>query len=268
MRIEWNQVADYSLTPSIRAHTPDLSRRTQPADLPELMDAPCTRAELRACLEDLAWCNRTLFGYRPTLNWLESQRSKGAPGPDDPGIGNRIPLRILDVACGYGDTLRRIEQWAATKKIPVELTGLDLNPDATAIAAEATPATSQIRWVNADIFAYTPSQPPHIILSALFTHHLSDPDLVRFVQWMERNAVAGWFINDLSRNITPYRLFKWLSRFMRLHPFVQHDGPVSIARAFVPEDWRRICSAAGLALADVNIQGFTPGRLCVGRKKP
>ena len=61
-------------------------------------------------------------------------------------------------------------------------------------------------------------------------------DVVRFVRWMEQNAEMGWFINDLSRAAVPYHLFRWFAKLAGLHPFVQHDGPVSIARAFVPED--------------------------------
>jgi trans-aconitate methyltransferase len=264
-------LAGYPITPAIRKrkNVPDLSRRTQPADLPELMDQPCTRAELRACLKDLAWLNRTLLGYRPTLQWLEGVRTRNTPGlGSETWDGKNLsPIRILDIGCGYGDSLRRIERWAHSKKVSFELTGLDLNPDAIAIAAEASQPRSRIRWVNGNVFAYTPSQPPHLVLSALFTHHLSDEEVIRFVQWMENNAVAGWFINDLSRNIVPYRLISWLSRLIRLHPFVQNDGSVSFARAFVAEDWQHYCTAAGLSPSDVAIQGFTPGRLCVSRRK-
>jgi hypothetical protein len=53
-----------------------------------------------------------------------------------------------------------------------------------------------------------------------------------------------------------------------LHPFVQHDGPVSIARSFVPEDWQRMCAAAGLDANDIAIRAFAPAHLCVARRKP
>jgi SAM-dependent methyltransferase len=218
------------------------------------MDQPCTRSELRACLHDVAWLNGILFGYRPVLHWLESLNLHG-------------PVRILDIGSGYGDTLRRIERWAHGKGIAVQLTGLDLNPDTAAIAAEATPASSRIQWLSGDVFAYTPSDPPDLIVSSLMAHHLTDAEVVRFIQWLENHAVSGWFISDLSRNRTPYRLLYAFTRLMRLHPFVRHDGPVSIARAFIPEDWQRYCATAGLAPSDYVIRGFTPGRLCVGRTK-
>ncbi len=43
----------------------------QRAQLTELMDEPCSYAELRDCLRDLMSVNRTVFTYRPTLEWLE-----------------------------------------------------------------------------------------------------------------------------------------------------------------------------------------------------
>lgn len=234
--------------------TPDFRRR---ANLTELMDEPASRDELRACLRDLARVNRWTLAYRPLIHWLNS----AVP------VRNSHPVHILDVGCGYGDSLRRIERWAHARSATVELTGLDLNSDTVAYAADATPSTSCIRWASGDVFAFKPDRPVHIVISSLFTHHLDDADVVRFVQWMELHSVLGWFVNDLSRSETPYYLFRAFSRLMGFHPYVQHDGPVSIARAFVPEDWRRICVAAGLSGRDVAIRGFTPGRLCVGRRK-
>ncbi len=227
------------------------------AQLTELMDEPCSRDELRACLRDLARLNRWFLAYRPLLDWL---------GAIAPSSSDR-PLHILDVACGYGDSLRRIERWARTNAIAVELTGLDLNLDAIAIAAEATPSTSNIRWVASDIFRWQPDKPVHLIVSSLFTHHLAEPDLIRFLQWMEVNSELGWFINDLSRAAIPYHLLRIFSKLAGLHHFVQHDGPVSIARSFIPDDWRQICAAAGLHSDDVSIKPVWPARLCVSRRK-
>jgi SAM-dependent methyltransferase len=221
------------------------------------MDEPCTRSELRACLRDLSRLNRWFLAYRPILNWL----STIAPS------SSHRPLHIVDVACGYGDTLRRIERWARGRAIAVELTGLDLNPDAIAIAIEATPPASAIGWVASDVFAWQPDKSVHFIVSSLFTHHLTEPDLIRFVQWMESNAKLGWFINDLSRAPVPYHLLRIFSKLAGLHRFVQHDGPVSIARAFVPDDWRRICAAAGLERGAISILPVFPARLCVSRSK-
>jgi hypothetical protein len=107
----------------------------------------------------------------------------------------------------------------------------------------------------------------HLVVSSLFTHHLSESEVIRFLQWMESNTLLGWLINDLSRGAISYHFFRVFSKLARFHPYVQHDGPISIARAFVPQDWRRMCALAGLDDRDVQIKNYRPGRLCVGRKK-
>jgi SAM-dependent methyltransferase len=229
------------------------------AQLTELMDEPCSRDELRACLRDIARTNRWTLGYRPVLRWLSALTAAQPP--------NAEPIRILDVGCGYGDTLRRIEEWAKQRAIPVELSGLDLNPDATVIAAQDSPASSRIRWISGDVFQYAPPKPPHLIISSLFTHHLSNDEVIRFLRWMEEHATLGWFINDLSRAPIPYHFFRIFSKLAGLHRFVQNDGPVSIARSFVTEDWRTTCAAAGLCESAVEIQSYKPARLCVSRRK-
>jgi SAM-dependent methyltransferase len=233
---------------------PDFAHR---AELSEWIDQPREREVIRAYLRDLARVNRWFLGYRPVLAWLE--RMRGAAPPE--------PIRILDVGCGYGDGLRRIERWAREKHVAVELTGIDLSSDAIAVASQATPPESAIQWTATDVFAYRMPRPAHVIVSSLFTHHLRDGEVVRFIRWMEEWAQMGWFINDLSRAPIPYHLFAWFTKLARLHPFVQHDGPVSFLRAFVPEDWRGLCTAAGLKQDEFEIVGFKPARLCVSRRK-
>jgi SAM-dependent methyltransferase len=235
----------------------DFSRRADVAQLTEWMDEPCSRNEMRACLRDLVRVNRWFLGYRPTLAWLQSLSLADVEGP----------VRILDVGCGYGDTLREVERWARSRGVPAELVGLDLNPDIVAIAREASGPECGIRWMTGNVFDDPVAGPLHLVMSSLFTHHLSDADVVRFLQWMERRAQMGWFINDLSRAPIPYHLFGWFARVARLHPFVRHDGPVSFARAFQPQDWRKLCAAAGLADGEYEITSHTPARLCVSRSK-
>jgi SAM-dependent methyltransferase len=228
----------------------------QRAQLTELMDEPCSRDVLRACLCDIARVNRWTLGYRPLFHWLDAILSVH-PGP----------LRILDVGCGNGDALRRIAQRCKAGGIPVELIGLDINRDAVAIAAEATPSSMRIEWIATDVFAYVPRRRIHLVISSLFTHHLSDAEVVRFLRWMEHNAELGWFVNDLSRGAVSYFLLRAFVRLANVHHFVQHDGPVSIARSFSSDDWQRLCASASLRGEDISIRAHKPGRLCVARRK-
>jgi SAM-dependent methyltransferase len=169
------------------------------------------------------------------------------------------------VGCGYGDMLRRIASWATRRGVRVDLTGVDLNPDAIRAAKEATPAEQQIEWVVGDALAEAATGDVDVVVCSLLTHHLTDDQVVPLLRWMERTARCGWFVNDLHRQPVPYHVFRLVAPLLRLHPFVKNDGPVSIRRSFVVEDWRRLCAAAGLPSEFVSIREFRPARLCVGR---
>jgi hypothetical protein len=164
--------------------------------------------------------------------------------------------------------LRKLDRWAVRCGLRFDLVGVDLNPWSARTATEATAPDRPIRYVIADLFDYRPPAPLDIVVSSLFTHHLDDAALIRFVAWMEANTTIGWFVNDLHRHPLPYHVFRATSRALRFHHFVQHDGPISIMRAFVAADWHRICRNAGLAPGAVDVRWRFPFRLCVARVKP
>jgi SAM-dependent methyltransferase len=235
---------------------PDLSRR---AVVSELMDGACSYQDFRQCLHDLAQVNRVSLGYRPTLQWLEQIVHLSFPAH---------PLHIVDVGCGGGDMLRRIERWAAKWRIPVRLTGMDMNPFAIRAAREFTPANSEIQWIVGEAGSLeTAAEPIDLVISSLFTHHLADDELIRFLMWMERVTRQGWFINDLYRSQAYYFGFKALALAARWHRFVRNDGPISFLRSFLPAEWERYAKASGLSPISIRIDNRWPARLCVARSK-
>ena len=233
----------------------DFSRR---ASTPELMDGECDYETFRDCLHDLAAVNRLTLAHRPTLAFLDRLARTGRLPRDR-------PTSILDVGSGYGDLLRAVERWAARRGIAVALTGLDLNPWSARAAAQATGPGSRIAWVTADALTHEPEGGADLVVSSLFAHHLDDAALVRFIRRMEATARTGWFVSDLHRHPVPYHAFRALSRAMRWHPFVRHDGPVSITRAFGRADWRRLLGEAGLPEGAASIAWELPFKLCVSR---
>jgi SAM-dependent methyltransferase len=228
----------------------------------ELMDTErVSFEEFRACLVDLARVNELTIAYRPTFAFFESLL------PTIRALGR--PLEVVDVGSGYGDTLRKIDAWAKRRDVRVSLTGVDMNPWSEKSATEASLAakTPNIRWVTADAFAYEPPQGIDVAMSSLFTHHLPDPLVIQFLRWMEAKARVGWFINDLHRHPLPYHFFRNAAKLAGFHRFVQHDGPVSIARAFTTPDWQRLLTAAEIAPNTARIAWHFPFRLSVTRLK-
>jgi SAM-dependent methyltransferase len=236
----------------------DFSHRN---DLSEFMDADDTDFEtFRDCLADLAKVNVITLAYRPTLRFF-GELARSGRLPRDRSVV------VVDVGSGYGDMLRKIDRWALRRGIKMELIGVDENPWSATAAEDLTAPERPIRYVTDNISSYRPPNPVDIVISSLLAHHLKDAALIRFISWMEANAAIGWFVNDAHRKALPYHVFRVVARLLRFHEFVQHDGPISIARAFDPDDWQRLLSIAGVPRSSAKIRRVFPYRLCVSRLK-
>jgi len=214
----------------------------------ELMDADDLDAATYAdVVGDLATVNTVTMARRPTLDFL----SRATAG--------RRSLRLLDVGFGDGDMLRRIARWAKAKNIEAELVGVDLNPRSEQAARAHG---GDIRYVTGD-YADFAHEPWDVIVSSLVAHHMSHDQLVAFLRFMEAHASAGWFVNDLHRHGFAHWGFPVLATIARWHPIVRHDGTLSIARSYRPDEWPPLLAEAGITQAKV--RRVFPFRLCVER---
>jgi 2-polyprenyl-3-methyl-5-hydroxy-6-metoxy-1,4-benzoquinol methylase len=201
-------------------------------------DADATEPAFAGALRDLARVNRLSLAYRPTLRWLDRLVARtGATS-----------LSVLDVGAGGGDMLLRVADWGRRRGVAVTLTGLDRSPWSASYArAAGVPAA----WITADLFDLDPALRFDVVLCSLFTHHLRDPELVRFLRWIEARALRGWLISDLHRHPVPWGFVWGAVRLLRMDPMVVHDSTVSIARGFTRADWRRLLAEAGVAGAEI-----------------
>ncbi|KQN08285.1 methyltransferase domain-containing protein [Sphingomonas aurantiaca] len=214
----------------------------------ELMDADDLDAATYAdVVGDLASVNTVTMARRPTLDFLTR------------AIAGRKTFRLLDVGFGDGDMLRRIARWAAARGIAAELVGVDLNPRSEQAARAHG---GNIRYVTGD-YADLADEPWDVIVSSLVAHHMTRDQLVAFLRFMERHASAGWFVNDLHRHGFAHWGFPILATLARWHPIVRHDGTLSIARSYRPDEWPPILADAGISAATV--RRVFPFRLCVER---
>jgi 2-polyprenyl-3-methyl-5-hydroxy-6-metoxy-1,4-benzoquinol methylase len=225
---------------------------------PELMDTERVGFdEFHSCLRDLEIINRFTLAYRPTLSWLKRQMADV----------RCTDIAIFDIGSGGGDMLRRIWKWARRRRIRTELTGIDINDWSKRSAELATPSDWPIRYETADIFTLDPDRRADFIISSLFTHHLSDKELVRFIGWMDRHARHGWFINDLHRHFLPRAIIHHAVRMLRFNRLIIHDAPLSVARAFTRADWKGLLREAGIPDDRVRIRWYMPFRYGVECRK-
>ncbi|HEY6816818.1 MAG TPA: methyltransferase domain-containing protein, partial [Croceibacterium sp.] len=217
----------------------------------ELMDDPALdAATYHAVLADLASVNRSTFAYRPTLSFLRR------------ALRGRGRFRLLDVGFGDGDMLRRIARWAGRHGITAELVGIDLNTRSKAAAEAGTAPGMPIEYLAGD-YADLGGGGFDCVISSLVAHHMSEDELVAFLRFMEREAMAGWFVNDLHRHRVAYMGWPLLASAMGWHRIVRLDGHTSIARSFRPAEWRALLAREGLDRAQV--RRWFPFRLCVER---
>jgi SAM-dependent methyltransferase len=214
----------------------------------ELMDADDLDAATYAdVVGDLATVNTVTMARRPTLDFLAR------------AMAGRSSICLLDVGFGDGDMLRRIARWAAVRGIAAELVGVDLNPRSEQAARAHG---GDIRYVTGD-YADLADEPWDVIVSSLVAHHMTHDQLVAFLRFMETHARAGWFVNDLHRHGFAHWGFPILATLARWHPIVRHDGTVSIARSYRPDEWPPLLAEAGITQAKV--RRIFPFRLCVER---
>lgn len=213
----------------------------------ELMDADDLDADTYAAVvHDLAKVNTLTMARRPTLAFLKSLKQSR--------------LKILDVGFGDGDMLRTIARWAKHNGVKPTLVGIDLNPRSAFAAQHATPVDLDIDYRTGD-YAELAGGNWDIIVSSLVAHHMTPEQLIAFIRFMDAEAKIGWFINDLHRHGFAYLGYPLLATIMGWHPIVRHDGQLSIARSYRPQEWPAILAEAGINGATVRRR--FPFRLCV-----
>jgi len=236
--------------------TRDFSQRSTQT---ELMDTESISfAEFHDCLRQLETINILTLAYRPTLQWFKRMLA-------DPK--SEQLMTVLDIGCGSGDMLRRIQKWMQTRNFTFELVGIDLNPWSKQSAELVTPKDVPIRFETSNLFALDPALRADFIISSLFAHHLTDNELIHFLQWMDAHTMRGWFINDLHRHWLPFYFIKWVVRLLSRNRLIIHDAPISVARAFTASDWRYFLMKADIPKEQTRVEWFFPFRYGISCRK-
>jgi 2-polyprenyl-3-methyl-5-hydroxy-6-metoxy-1,4-benzoquinol methylase len=220
---------------------------------PEQMDADDLPPDILAqVLADLGQVNTLTMARRPTIGFIKR------------ALRGKRSFRLLDVGFGEGDMLRAIARWADRHDIDADLVGIDLNPNSAPAAAAATAPDLPITYRTGD-YADLAGRGFDLIVSSLVAHHMTDPQLIAFLRFMEAEARVGWMVNDVHRHRLAYLGYPLLARAMRWHRIVREDGTLSIARGLRPAEWPPLLAQAGIPSGAAHIVRRFPFRLCVER---
>ena len=204
---------------------------------PEIMDQPgldSTRhVEALRGLGRINLLSRTCDAlWGPLMHWASAH-----PG---------VPLRVLDVASGGGETAIGLRLRAKRMNLPISVDGCDRNRTAVSYAT----AQAQRKRIEANFFTHDVVRDGlpfgyDAITCALFMHHLSDENVCSFLR-RAASACKLVIVSDLIRGRTGLALAHLACRTLSSSDIVLNDGPRSVSASFTIDEFRRLASDAGL----------------------
>jgi ubiquinone/menaquinone biosynthesis C-methylase UbiE len=200
-------------------------------------------AELAANLADIRRVNRLAGGTRATLRELPALL---AAVPAD------RPATVLDLATGSGDIPRALIDRCRRRGRSVEVIASDVSPEILAEARRHLAGYPEVTFAEHDARAVAlPDRGVDIVLCALALHHFRPEEAVLVLREMARLARVGFVLNDITRSRAGYAAAWVASRVATRNRLTHHDMPLSVLRAYTPEEVRRLLATAGLADAAV-----------------
>jgi 2-polyprenyl-3-methyl-5-hydroxy-6-metoxy-1,4-benzoquinol methylase len=211
---------------------------------PEVMDQPGLDPGEHA---------KALMGLR-RINTI-SRCSAGLFRPIEALAKTRLtkPLRVLELACGGGDTAIDLALMAKQKGLALDLHACDLNPEAVEIArTNARTRKAALTVFTADALATPTDQSSFdVVYCTLFAHHLDELDVVRLLEGMALRSRQLILVDDLIRSRLGFGL-AWVGTRLLSRSWVVHtDGPLSVRGALKPDEMMAIAKRAGLENAQI-----------------
>ena len=218
-----------------------LARRTEAAEL--LDQTGHDAAELAANLRDIRIVNRFAGGTATVLRHL-------------PALTGRVPrgrpVEILDLATGSGDIPLALVRWAARNGRPLRLTVSDLSVEILAEARRTLADVPDVTFTVCDARDVPmPVRSFDVVLCSLSLHHFAPDDAVRVLHEMERLSRTGFILNDIRRDVVGYVAAWMASRVATRNQLTRHDMPLSVLRAYTPDELRELLREAGILEARV-----------------
>jgi SAM-dependent methyltransferase len=193
--------------------------------------------DIKRNMQELDFINKHLGGHDITLDGIVALLK------DQMIFNSRFT--VVEIGCGGGDNLRAIRNWAERIHLPVQLKGIDINPECIAYANKQK-RNRGIEFILSDYKNVFFESKPDIVFSSLFCHHFTEEELVYMLHWMKENSQLGFFINDLHRHWMAYYSIKFLTTIFSRSYLVKNDAPLSVRRGFKRKEWNQLFNEAGI----------------------
>jgi ubiquinone/menaquinone biosynthesis C-methylase UbiE len=199
----------------------------------ELMDddGVGTPREWTENFRDLARVNAWLGGIRATLTELDKLAV--------------TPRTILDVGTGGADMPVAMLDHLRARGLEPTCVALDRSHRALAAAADRIAGRPDVTLVCADAFSLPfPDATFDLVTCNLALHHFDPEDAVRALAEMARVG-RDVIVNDLRRSFVAWVLARTFFPLFTHNRFTLHDGPLSVRRAYAPDEAKTLARKAG-----------------------
>lgn len=203
---------------------------------PELMDDPLLARERHE--RALVGLSRINFWSRTAQVFCRRLRLWSGPSKT---------MRVLDLACGGGDVVLRLEMLARRQGVAIQVDGCDISSRAIGYARRrAQVLSSAATFFQLDVLR-DPLPEYDVFISSLFLHHLRRRDVVRLLHQASRFSRRGLLISDLERTRTGYLLALLACRVLTRSSVVHTDSLRSVRAAFSLSELGQMARDAGLS---------------------
>ena len=216
----------------------------------EMLDQPELPASLlEDDLRNLRMINRSLGAARGVLGCLAAHIEEN----------HLAGFTLLDVGAGSGDISARIARWARRKGVSARIVALERNPVAAQAARRLTAGWPEISVLRADGFSppFFPGAFDFVFVSQVL-HHFSEDEIVRLLRTWAGLAQRALLVSDLVRHPLAYYGIRLLTGFSR-NVMTRTDAPLSVRRAFTPNEWQEIFRRADVG--DFDFYSLFPFRI-------
>lgn len=199
----------------------DFSRRSTQK---ELMDFPENYSDelMARTYREINFINRYLLGdYFILRDVARMARASG-----------RKALTVMDLGCGNGDLLRKIQDDLGRKGFAITAVGFDPYLNTTGGTADE----AQALYLYDDWNRLTAAHSVDITVTSLTLHHLYGDELAEALHRLQATPRIGFVISDLVRSKVAYYIIKTLTALFSRSILVKNDACLSVWRGFSRAD--------------------------------
>ena len=209
------------------------------SDVDELLDGELDVQTLEGNLRDLARLNSLLDGAGVSYRALRPFLDRGKP------------LRLLDIGTGMADIPRALMGAAARANRQLEVVATDVRPEIVGMAWQtAAPEPAFEVRLAAPNRIDEPDASFDVVHASLVLHHRDPQDAVALLREMARVAARAVIVNDLDRGRHWLLMARVMARLLTRNAYTRNDAPLSVQRAYRPNEIVQMAARAGLVEAN------------------